>query len=273
VIDEDFDKVSSHYQPDVQIFSNLSGSLQYLLAAADRHEERLACMNRLRDQWIGQLHTLPLELEHSDLAARMALDETNMYPGDAIRRIRRRMADDTNVVVDSGAHRIFMAHHWQARGCGDYHTSSSLAPMGWAICAGIGIKLAAPHRDCLVVTGDGCMLMHGIEIQTAARYRVKMIFVVMNNSAHGAMHIDTLQNRGVSAAYTALPSHDWKAFANSLGVASARANTLDELDCALDAAAEHDGPFLIEMMVGNHVVPNRYYAESIGDYEQRIQGI
>jgi acetolactate synthase-1/2/3 large subunit len=273
VIDEDFDKVSTHYQPDVQIFSSLSGSLQYLLEAAGQHEERLTCMNRLRDQWIGQLHTLPLELECPDLLMRRTQGESNMYPGDAIKHIRRRMADDTNVVVDSGAHRIFMAHHWQARGCGDYHTSSALAPMGWAICAGIGIKLAAPHRDCLVVTGDGCMLMHGIEIQTAARYQVKMTFVVMNNSAHGAMHIDTLQNRGVSAAYTALPSHDWKAFANSLGVASAKACTLDELDQALDAAAEHSGPFLIEMMVGNHVVPNRYYAESIGDYEQRIQGV
>ncbi|MDR2288743.1 MAG: thiamine pyrophosphate-binding protein, partial [Serratia marcescens] len=169
--------------------------------------------------------------------------------------------------------RIFMAHHWLAAGRGDYHTSSSLAPMGWAICAGIGIKLAAPQRDCVVVTGDGCMLMHGIEIQTAARYGVKVVFVVMNNNAHGAMHIDTLQNRGISADYTALPSHDWKAFANSLGVASAKAETLEDLDEALDAAAKHPGPYLIEVMVGNFAAPNRYYAESIAEYEQRIKGL
>jgi len=97
--------------------------------------------------------------------------------------------------------------------------------------------------------------------------------VVMNNCAHGAMHIDTLQNRGVSADYTALPNHDWKAFANSLGVASAKAATLEELDEALTAAAEHEGPFLIEVLVGNHVAPNRYYAESIVEYEQRIKGL
>jgi acetolactate synthase-1/2/3 large subunit len=112
-----------------------------------------------------------------------------------------------------------------------------------------------------------------MEIQTAARYQVKMTFVVMNNCAHGAMHIDTLQNRGVSADYTALPNHDWKAFANSLGVSSARAATLEELDEALVAAAEHEGPFLIEVLVGNHVAPNRYYAESIVEYEQRIKGL
>ncbi|MHA7846127.1 thiamine pyrophosphate-binding protein [Serratia sp. D1N4] len=273
VIDEDFDKVSSHYQPDLQIFSNLNGSLQSLLEIIEDDDARLICVNRLRDQWMKQVRTLPLEQEQPDLVARIALGEANMYPGDVIKHLRRRTADDTNVVVDSGAHRIFMAHHWQTHGRGDYHTSSSLAPMGWAICAGIGIKLAAPQRDCLVVTGDGCMLMHGMEIQTAARYQVKMTFVVMNNSAHGAVHIDTLQNRGVSAAYTALPNHDWRAFANSLGVASAKATTLEELDHALTMAAEHEGPFLIEVMVGNHVVPNRYYSESIKEYEQRIKGI
>ncbi|MFI8416862.1 thiamine pyrophosphate-binding protein [Serratia sp. NPDC078593] len=271
VIDEDFDKVSSHYQPEVQIFSNLTGALQRLLDAVADDDAHLACVNKLREQWMEHVSQLPLEQTPSDLPAREALGEANMYPGDAIKHLRRRTAADTNVVVDSGAHRIFMAHHWQSSGCGDYHTSSSLAPMGWAICAGIGIKLAAPHRDCLVVTGDGCMLMHGMEIQTAARYRIKMTFVVMNNCAHGAMHIDTLQNRGISADYTVLPNHDWRAFAQSLGVAAASASTLEELDNALTAAAAHDGPYLIEMRVGNHVAPNRYYAESIVEYEQRIK--
>ncbi len=272
-IDEDFDKVSSHYQPDLQIFSSLSGTLHCLLAAVGDEDARLGDAAHLRDAWLEGVRALPLEQPQPTLQARIAQGESLLYPGDAIKHIRSRMNPDTNVVVDSGAHRIFMAHHWLAAGRGDYHTSSSLAPMGWAICAGIGIKLAAPQRDCLVVTGDGCMLMHGIEIQTAARYGVKVVFVVMNNSAHGAMHIDTLQNRGISADYTALPNHDWKAFANSLGVASAKAETLEDLDEALGAAAKHPGPYLIEVMVGNFAAPNRYYAESIAEYEQRIKGL
>ncbi|VTP65156.1 Uncharacterised protein [Serratia rubidaea] len=78
------------------------------------------------------------------------------------------------------------------------------------------------------------------------------------------MHIDTLQQSGVGEAYTALPSHDWRAFAGSLGVAAARAATLDELDAALAAAAAHDGPYLIEMMVGNHRAPNRLLCRERG---------
>ena len=48
----------------------------------------------------------------------------------------------------------------------------NLGPMGWAIPAGIGAKAARPDRPLVVVTGDGCMLMHGMELQTAARYGI-----------------------------------------------------------------------------------------------------
>lgn len=273
LIDEDFEKSCLHYQPDVQVFSNLNGALQHLVNAVDEHDTRLEEVKEWRKEWLQKINNLPLILKRSELPSQNINEKQYIYPGDAIKHLRQRMSSNTNVVVDSGAHRIFMAHYWQSNGCGDYHTSSSLAPMGWAVCAGIGIKLAAPENDCLVVTGDGCMLMHGMEIQTAARYGIKVIFVVMNNSAHGAMYIDTLHNRGISSGYTALPNHDWVAFAHSLGVTAARASTLEDLDAALDVAHDHDGPFLIEIEVGNDTPPNRYYADSTFEFEQRISNL
>ena len=36
-----------------------------------------------------------------------------------------------------------------------------------------------------VITGDGCMQMHGIEVQTAARYQLPIIYLVINNGALG----------------------------------------------------------------------------------------
>lgn len=168
----------------------------------------------------------------------------SLHPGDVVKRSCQLLSKDSNVVVDSGAHRIFMAHYWLSSGIGNYFSSSSLTPMGWAIAAGIGVKLAAPERPCVVVTGDGCMLMYGMEIQTAARYRVKIIYGVLNNSAHGAIHIDAISNGSISEQFSKLPRHDWTAFAMSLCVAS-----------------RYDGPFLVEVATGVFPEPNRYYAE------------
>ena len=88
------------------------------------------------------------------------------------------------MVVDSGAHRAFCGHYWQTDSPRSYLSATNLGPMGWAIPAAVGAKAARPDQSPVaVVTGDGCMLMHGMEIQTAARYGLPVIFVVMNNSA------------------------------------------------------------------------------------------
>jgi len=103
--------------------------------------------------------------------------------------------------------------------------------------------------------------MHGMEIQTAARYRVKMIYVVLNNSAHGAIHIDAISKGSISEQFTKLPRHDWTAFASSLGVAARMVEHLDDLEDVLSEASRYNGPFLIEVMTGVFPAPNRYYAE------------
>jgi acetolactate synthase-1/2/3 large subunit len=37
----------------------------------------------------------------------------------------------------------------------------------------------------VVATGDGCMLMHGMEIHTAARHQVPLVILVFDNGSYG----------------------------------------------------------------------------------------
>ena len=60
-----------------------------------------------------------------------------------------------------------------------YISATNLGPMGWAIPAAVGVQCARPDRRVAVITGDGCMHMHGMEIQTAARYGLPIIYVVL----------------------------------------------------------------------------------------------
>lgn len=216
-----------------------------------------------RDEWLERVKPVPLydhRFEPTSIGS--ASDSLSLYPGDVVRSLSNLVPEDTNVVVDSGAHRIFMAHYWLSSGLGNYFSSSALAPMGWAVAAGIGVRLGAPHRPCLVVTGDGCMLMHGMEMQTAARYGIKVIFIVLNNAAHGAIHIDAITKRTVAEQFSKLPRHDWTRFAQSVGVPARQVDSLVDLEQAVGDALACDGPFVIEVAVGVFPSPNRYYAES-----------
>jgi acetolactate synthase-1/2/3 large subunit len=263
VFDDSFDPPAMGHVSCQTIFSGIGASFRLLAQKGTVGRAEFTKALERRRAWVDELNQTPLYDHHFEQSsARVAGGAEPLYPGDVVKRLCRLLPKDSNIVVDSGAHRIFMAHYWLSSGMGNYFSSNSLAPMGWAFAAGIGVKLAAPERPCVVVTGDGCMMMHGMEIQTAARYGVKVIYVVLNNSAHGAIHIDAINNGSISEQFTKLPLHSWTALASSLGVTARMVENIDDLDGVLGEASQNDGPFLIEVMVGVFPAPNRYYAEA-----------
>ncbi|CAG9234765.1 Thiamine pyrophosphate-binding protein [Paraburkholderia caribensis] len=263
VIDDSFEPPVTGHIEHASIFSGIRASFRWLASKQPEQTSDFLMALHERRAWLEDIGRTPLyDPQFEQFPAPTSGEEPPLYPGDAVKHLCRLLPPDTNVVVDSGAHRIFMAHYWLSSGLGNYFSSNSLAPMGWAIAAGIGVKLAAPEQACIVVTGDGCMMMHGTEIQTAARYGIRIIFVVLNNAAHGAIHIDAISNGAISERFTKLPTHDWTAFARSLGVAACKVERIDDFEGALNDASRQDGPFLIEVMTGVFPAPNRYYVEA-----------
>ncbi len=71
---------------------------------------------------------------------------------------------------------------------GTHFSLTNLGPMGGAVPLGIGAKLVRPERPLMVATGDGCMLMHGMEVHTAAREKVPLVIALMNNRSYGNIY-------------------------------------------------------------------------------------
>ncbi len=140
-----------------------------------------------------------------------------IQPAAAIAALRQAFPRDGIVLVDSGAHRAFAGHYWSATAPRSYISATNLGPMGWAIPAAVGVQCARPARRVAVITGDGCMQMHGIEVQTAARYKLPIIYVVINNGALGNVWLRARQYGALPAELTSIPDHDWAGFARALG--------------------------------------------------------
>src|SRR5712692_7441801 len=140
-----------------------------------------------------------------------------IHPATAIAVLRQALPRDGIVLIDSGAHRAFAGHYWTAYAPRSYISATNLGPMGWAIPAAVGVQCARPDRRVAVITGDGCMQMHGIEVQTAARYRLPIIYLVINNGALGNVWLRARQYGALPAELTSVPDHDWAGFARALG--------------------------------------------------------
>ena len=140
-----------------------------------------------------------------------------IHPAAAIAALRKVFPRDGVVLIDSGAHRAFAGHYWKAYEPRTYISATNLGPMGWAIPAAVGVQLARPDRRVAVITGDGCMQMHGMEIQTAARYGLPIIYLVLNNGALGNVWLRAHQYGPLPSELTSIPDHDWAGFARALG--------------------------------------------------------
>jgi 3D-(3,5/4)-trihydroxycyclohexane-1,2-dione acylhydrolase (decyclizing) len=183
-------------------------------------------------------------------AADRATGPTNVTPpsdAQVIGAVQRRSSDATVVVCAAGGLPGELHKLWHAERPGGYHLEYGYSCMGYEIAGGIGVKLALPDRDIVVMVGDGSYLMLNSEIATSILLGQKLTIVVLDN--HGFGCINRLQNATGNASFNNLfadtrhvdlPQIDFRAHAESLGAIAERAVTVDELESALDRARDND---------------------------------
>jgi TPP-dependent 2-oxoacid decarboxylase len=99
-------------------------------------------------------------------------------------RLNAFVSRSTIVVADVGD-ALFGAIDLLIRGNTEFLGPAYYASMGFAVPAAIGAQMANPNLRALVLVGDGAFQMTGMELATAARYRLNPIVVVLNNNGYG----------------------------------------------------------------------------------------
>jgi acetolactate synthase-1/2/3 large subunit len=174
-------------------------------------------------------------------------DVVPMHPARVVAELRAAFPDDGVLCVDSGAHRAWFAEYWEVREPGTHFSLTNLGPMGGAVPLGIGAKLARPERPLMVATGDGCMLMHGMELHTAAREQVPLVIALMNNRSYGNIYYRASKMGPGPERLTDIPGIDWVAFARSMGGDGESVERPDDIVAAVGRALRAKGPYLLDL--------------------------
>jgi 3D-(3,5/4)-trihydroxycyclohexane-1,2-dione acylhydrolase (decyclizing) len=132
---------------------------------------------------------------------------------------------------------------WNASQALGYHSEYGYSTMGYEIAGALGVKLADPKREVIVMVGDGSYLMMNSEIATSVMLGLKLILVVLDN--RGFACINRLQqatggapfnNLLRDAYHVAMPEIDFRAHAASLGAHAVKCASLADLETALAQA-------------------------------------
>jgi acetolactate synthase-1/2/3 large subunit len=191
-------------------------------------------------------------------------DAVPMHPARVVAELRAAFPTDGVLCVDSGAHRAWFAEYWTVHEPGTHLSLTNLGPMGGAVPLGIGAKLARPDRPLMVATGDGCMLMHGMELHTAAREQVPMIVAVMNNHSYGNIWFRAAELGPGPEHLTDISGVDWVGFARSMGADGERVEEPGAIAAAVERALAAPGPYLLDL------VTDKTYPTPVAVWRDRV---
>lgn len=163
-----------------------------------------------------------------------------------LKELNRLAPENTNFVLDSGIHRIVAGAVWKPDKSNCFFSSDNQAPMGWAIGAAIGVQLARKNSLVCVLTGDGCMRMHGMEIMTAVHYKLPILYIVANNFSYQSI-ANRSQSKEFKNTLTCLPQISWVEFGKSLGANGMTLTSLDQIKPIVESIQNTRIPFVLEM--------------------------
>ncbi len=178
--------------------------------------------------------------------------------------MERKLPRDTVMVNGAGNFSGWIHRYWKYSGY-----RSQLAPtngaMGYGVPAGIAAKVAFPNRTVVSVSGDGCFLMNGQELATAAQYDLKLLFLVFNNGMYGTIRMHQEREYPNHVYGTSLKNPDFAALARAYGLHGATVESTSQFEEQLAKALSADTAALIEIKTDPEIITTRTTLSAIRD--------
>ncbi|WP_321794483.1 3D-(3,5/4)-trihydroxycyclohexane-1,2-dione acylhydrolase (decyclizing) [Caballeronia sp. J97] len=216
---------------------------------------------RASPQWTTRAHRLANEWRETVAHVTNTPVADGVLPreADVIGAVQRSDDDSPSndiVVCAAGTLPADLQKLWRTGKPGGYHVEYGYSCMGYEVAGGLGVKLARPEREVIVIVGDGSYLMMNSELATSVMLGAKMIVVLLDNRGFGC--INRLQQACGGAPFNNLiddcrqgalgaPRIDFAMHARSLGALSEHVSGIGELEAAMKRARAADRSYLISI--------------------------
>ncbi len=255
-IDVDAAEINKNVVVDLGVVGDAKNVLKEL-------NEKLTRQNH--PQWLKEIRDLkeryPLSYDDEGLTGPYVIEQIDYLTN-----------SEAIICTDVGQHQMWAAQYFNYRRPRQFISSGGAGTMGFGLGAAMGAKLANPHQTVFNIAGDGCFRMNLNELATLSRYNIPVIQVVMNNQVLGMVRQWQTLFYGQRYSNTILEDKvDFCKVAEGLGCKAIKVTTKEEVASAIKIAMEHDGPVVIECMIGKDdkvfpmVAPGGAIAEAFDD--------
>ncbi|WP_084614517.1 thiamine pyrophosphate-binding protein [Nakamurella lactea] len=255
-IDIDPAEIGRNYPVEIGAVADVGQALQSLAGAVEAVAPEPIDRLELRET---------IRVARSELFAasreRGSSDQFPLRPERILRDLRDVLPADSILVTDVGWNKNGVAQCYSLPAAGRFITPGGASTMGFGPAAAIGVQIASPGRTVVALVGDGGMSAALPAIPMAVELGVPVIFVVMNNRAHGT--IADLQQTFFGRSYgcefrdpEGRPySPDFAALGRSCGADGYLIASPDDLRSALSTALHSARPAVLDVPMVNEKVP------------------
>ncbi len=167
---------------------------------------------------------------------------------EVVRTVSDMLPENGIVTNGAGNYAGFVHRYTQYKGY-----RSCLAPtsgsMGYGLPAAIAAKLADPTRTVVNYAGDGCFLMTGQELATAAQYGLDIVTIIANNGMYGTIRAHQEKQYPERVVGTTLMNPDFAAYARAFGGHGEKVTRTADFKPAFERALASRKPAIIELEI------------------------
>lgn len=227
--------INKLYQPEVEVVGDISDSLLQIGRRTARHQEPEKALE-IKARMVA---------EHESYAGDASFP---MKPQRILQDVRKVMGKDDIVISDVGAHKMWIARHYQCYEPNTCIISNGFATMGISVPGAIGARLVYPDKKILAICGDGGFMMNCQEFETALRAKTPFVTLIFNDSSYGLIKWKQMDQYHKNC-YVDFTNPDFVKFAESMGAIGYRIEKAEDLVPTLEQAFQQKVPVIIDCPV------------------------
>jgi acetolactate synthase-1/2/3 large subunit len=247
-LDIDPAEIDKNVKADVPVWGDCKETLPLLtqLIEAKQHKDWLEKFNAYTQQEIDIVIQEELHPKEGELTM-----------GEVIHLLNELTNGDAIIVTDVGQHQMVACRYAKFNQSKSNITSGGLGTMGFALPAAIGAKFGALDRTVVAVIGDGGFQMTLQEMGTIMQTELNVKILILNNRFLGMVRQWQQLFNDKRYSFVDIQSPDYVQLAKAYGIEGQSVDDRALLKSAIKTMLDHEGSYLLEVMVGkeNNVFP------------------
>jgi acetolactate synthase-1/2/3 large subunit len=239
-LDIDPAEIDKNVKADVPVWGDCKETLPLLTSLIEE---------KTHEAWLAEFKEYT-RIENEELIQKELNPQTGeLTMGEVINQLNILTKGEAVIVSDVGQHQMVACRYGKLNTTRLSVTSGGLGTMGFGLPAAIGAKFGAPDRTVIAVIGDGGFQMTLQELGTIMQSGVDVKILILNNQFLGMVRqwMELFNEKRYS--FVDIKSPDFVKLAESYYISGKRVSARENLAGSLQEMLQHQGSYLLEVMV------------------------